>query len=375
MKLAIFGTKKEALYLMKQILFNGMCDLIAFVDNDINKQGKSIEGYPVISCQELVKKYGEEVDTVIIAVRGAYSRLSILHQLKNKGINKIGFFRVSYSDYKKKIIDIEDAIIWIEKTNLPIMPYLECNIVDSCNLKCKGCTHFSNLFDENIFVDYESLLDDLKQISQKVYIAELRLLGGEPLLHPELEKIIESVRKILPFTDINVVTNGLLITKVSENLFDIMRKSDIGFHISRYIPTNHQMENIVRRLEKENVNFFIEDATITQFGKTLDMKGKSNAKKAQEACISLGCRFLRNRKMYKCPFEGLIDIFADIYGYKQIPENRGFDIYDENINWERKLEEYFLRPVEMCKYCAEKCELFDWEIKTKPQKEDWIIES
>ena len=94
MKLAIFGTKDEAVYLMRQIELNNICDILVFVDNDKNKQGKYIGKYPIVSFEKLESLYGKDVDTIIIAARGSYSRLSILHQLKSKNIN----FQVQYEE-------------------------------------------------------------------------------------------------------------------------------------------------------------------------------------------------------------------------------------------------------------------------------------
>ena len=35
------------------------------------------------------------------------------------------------------------------------LKYIEINIVDHCNLKCNGCTHFANISEEKfIFVQY-----------------------------------------------------------------------------------------------------------------------------------------------------------------------------------------------------------------------------
>ena len=253
------------------------------------------------------------------------------------------------------------------------MPYVEYNIVDSCNLKCKGCTHFANLCGDKKTSSYDTFCQDLIQVSKKAYVVQLRLLGGEPLLHPDLNLFVDKAREILPKADISIVTNGLLINKVSKELFYSMRKNNVGFYISRYIPTDGRIEKIINILEEENVDYFIEKDVIKEFGKSLDMKGTSNTQKAQKACISLGCRFLRNGRLYKCPFEGLIDIFADFYEYKNIPLIRGYDIYDGNIDWGKKLDELFYYPVEMCKYCAEKCEIFTWKVEANPKKEDWIV--
>ena len=63
---------------------------------------------------------------------------------------------------------------------LPFLNYLETNVVDHCNLNCKECAHFSNIYDNNYvnLVDYQH---DIKLISQKFNVCYFRILGGEPL--------------------------------------------------------------------------------------------------------------------------------------------------------------------------------------------------
>lgn len=77
-------------------------------------------------------------------------------------------------------------VIWLNEINKPVIPYLETHIMDSCNLNCKGCTHFPNLFDKHSKVLFKQLENDIKQVAQKSHV--LRLLGGEPLLNIERYK-------------------------------------------------------------------------------------------------------------------------------------------------------------------------------------------
>lgn len=373
MNFAVFGTKKEALYLAEEIKKHSLGRIEAFVDNDYTKQNTIINKITVISVEQLQEVYGIKIDAVIVAVRGSNSRLAILNQLKGKNILDVGLFKFSYCDYKKEIENLDDCIVWTNKISKPILPYVECNIVDSCNLKCKACSHYSNLCEDNVFTDYEEFCSDLEQLSEKVYVNQLRLLGGEPLLHPDLKKILIESRNILPYADISVVTNGLLIPKIENELFEIMRSNNIGFHISRYIPTNKILNNLIDILDKENVDYLIEGEVVSNFVKSLNIQGDSNPEKALQVCIESGCRFLRKGRIYKCPNEGLIEIFSSKYEYKNTPEKRGVDIYDGNIDWQEQLNEYLYKPIEMCRYCAEKLETIHWEVQTKPQKQDWIV--
>lgn len=380
MRIAVFGAKAEAVYLMDQIEQNSFLTGVCFVDNNSQLWGTHLHSKKVVSFSQLINYYPENIDAVIVAVRGSHSRASIIYQLLEKGISKIGLFKFSYYDYQKKVFFNEiyesDSVVWLDKINKPVLPYLETNVMDSCNLNCKGCTHFSNLFEENSRVEYKQFLNDLTQVAKKSFVVQLRLLGGEPLLNTQLYKFVEASRKILPRADIEVVTNALLIPKQDALLFKIMRSNDVGFLISKYKPTMRNKSVIEEILKKHQVDYYFERDIIYEFGRTLSMKGNSNTDLSQQACISRGCRFLRNGRLYKCPFEGLIDKFAEVYGYDKIlEEERGFDIYDENIDWGDRIKQYFDLPVPMCKYCSEKCEMFQWEVKGNPAKEDWLVKN
>ncbi len=379
MDIAIFGSKSEAVYLKNQLERSAEHSVVFFTDNNRKLWEHEVAGKKVISPAQMIQFYKNEIDAVIVAVRGTHSRLCIIQQLKEAGIEKVGVFKFSAHDFNKDITIDHDGnseyVVWLDQIHKPILPYLEVNVVDGCNLKCKGCTHFSNLFESVGEIEYQCFVRDLAQVASKSYVIQLRLLGGEPLLHSDLYQIIEAARKILPDADIDVVTNGLLIPRQSIQLFDSMYKNRVGFLISKYKPTLQIRSKIEEILQKNKIDYFFEREDIREFGKTLSMKANNNTELSQKVCLSRGCRFLRRGYLYKCPFEGLIDKFAMAFHYEDILEiERGFNIYDENIDWEKKLDQYLRNSVPLCEYCAEKCEMFQWEIKKVPEKEDWLVE-
>ena len=63
------------------------------------------------------------------------------------------------------------------------MNYLEHHITDHCNLKCRGCSHFSPLAQE-WFESVEDFKKDFSQLASLMPVNIIRLMGGEPLLHP-----------------------------------------------------------------------------------------------------------------------------------------------------------------------------------------------
>lgn len=373
MNVAIFGTKREAKYLSKEIIKGNLANIIVYIDNDVNKQNTKIGETNVVSLSEYKNRYSEQTDLVILAIRGSYSRIAVLNQLANNGIHNVAVFKFSYSDYERNIDELEKAIFNLEYLDKTFMPYLEYNVVDSCNLKCKGCTHFSNLCKDDEYADVDEFKADLIQMAKNVEIGQLRLLGGEPFLHRRLGDFLDIARNVLPDADINIVTNGLLLTRLDDQIYKKINDNKIGIHISRYKPTDKMLDKIEEVLNEKKVDYFVEDMVIEKFAKCLDMRGISNPDNSQKACIALGCRFLNHGRLYKCPFDGLIDIFANYYEYQSVPQNRGIDIYEKDIDWKVLLEQLYQNPIEMCKYCAETKEMFNWQVETRPDKSDWIV--
>ena len=73
----------------------------------------------------------------------------------------------------------------------PYLSYLEFHVADHCNLNCKYCTHYSPLVEKPVFTDYERFEADFRQLKKLIIdIGVIRIVGGEPLLNPELGKYI-----------------------------------------------------------------------------------------------------------------------------------------------------------------------------------------
>lgn len=54
-----------------------------------------------------------------------------------------------------------------------------------CNLRCSGCVHLSP-YSRKHFPSLESFTADLNQLSRGFHAPFIDLLGGEPLLNPEI---------------------------------------------------------------------------------------------------------------------------------------------------------------------------------------------
>lgn len=249
------------------------------------------------------------------------------------------------------------------------IPYLESNIIDGCNLNCKGCTHFAGLFKQEEIYPLENFRRDVRRLSQICDIQRFRLLGGEPLLLKNLDEYIKISRKYLPKTDLWIVTNGVLIPSISQKLLDVIRENNCSIHISTYAPTLRVADKIKEILTLNKIHFQLDENVQDKFYVFLTLHAGNNPEKTRVVCWNDGCRFLRDGKIYKCPIDALKFRLAERFGLKNFPAATGVDIYAQNFS--------LLLPmldgnVEMCNWCAEQRRLIDWQPSNNSRLEDWL---
>lgn len=361
---------------------NNLCDgdgvdikPLAFVDNNSQLHNTLIDDILVISFKELEKRPDLGEITILIAVKNSKNIFQILEQLRHIPVLKVGMVkpRALVSNVPIKIFEENGEIIWsvYDKKIYKVVPRIEVNLIDACNLKCKGCTHFSSIYEENSFYPINEYKKDLYQLRKVGKFLRLRLLGGEPFLLSNLDEYIEIARSIFKESDIEIVTNGLLIPKADEKIISKIKENDISVTISPYRPTIKIKEQIAERLNKNKIWWRFDGKEVLQFSRCLTLESKHNAEISNHECLSAGCTFLRKGRLYKCPFDGLINDFYNYYRLDKKHES-GTNIYqDANILYE-EIVNYALNPVEMCQSCAEIPELIPWSVKSHPSLEDWL---
>ena len=114
---------------------------------------------------------------------------------------------------------------------------LEYNTTHHCNLRCDSCDHLSPFFgpkdvkfDSSIsLVEFNKQLDIL---SRYVCADELLIVGGEPLLRENILEFMKSVRRSNIAKKTVLVTNGFLLHKQNDELFDLVDKITISLYPS-----------------------------------------------------------------------------------------------------------------------------------------------
>lgn len=260
----------------------------------------------------------------------------------------------------------------------PVLPYVEYHVSDYCNLKCKGCGHFSNLVTEKVFPDIEEFKIEIKKLTKRFKnIKHFRLMGGEPFVNPDLRLFLYEVRKGFPYADIRIVSNGLLIPQMNDETAEAIRECGAIIDISQYPPTRDSIGKILAFTQEKNLQIQIGEK-ITLFFKQLNFTTSIDSARVYSKCNSRKCHFLRKGRLYCCGAPILFfenKEFLTLNIKKRDVDNASFDLINGNEDGWQILEK-FLSPFDFCKYCTDS-QWFDWSVSKKNEikKEDWIVEA
>lgn len=274
-------------------------------------------------------------------------------------------------DLYKLTID-KMAEIEARKTPKAMLDY-EVQLVEHCNLNCKYCAHFCPVAPES-FLDVNEYEKDCKRLSELFdkEVNFIRLMGGEPLLHPKIADFCYITRKYFPNGIIDLDTNGILILSMKNTFWKALRENNINLTVTRY-PLKLDVQKIKEKCEKENVKFrfFFEEPVKTFNLLPLDLEGRQQPEKNFYKCyLANSCHTLKNGKMYTCSTVPHVLHFINHFKCDlHICENDGIDIY--KVKSKEEILDFLAKPIPFCRYCnIDKRQTRKWETSDK-KIEEW----
>lgn len=240
--------------------------------------------------------------------------------------------------------------------------YCEVAIVEHCNLNCIGCASFGCIAEKH-FLNIEEFAREIGRLSElsggKIEI--LNILGGEPLLHPQIMDFLHVARKCFPLgisntlNEVNIVTNGILLTQMSEEFWKTCHDENIQISITRY-PIHIDMNAIHALADKYNValGYWSGDTLKTMWKRPFDLDGKQDAAKSFRMCtVANRCAALQDGKIYACPTCAHSRHFNKKFGtHLEVSEHDYIDLFKaQSID---EVYDFMCRPVPFCRYCKTK---------------------
>ena len=376
MKLLVFGTEEQA-YIRS--VFERHVDreieIVAYIDSENTGECEAWPSIPQID--RLAAEYSDSIDGVLLAMGYNHDLERAIGAFRSVGITNL--FAPTLYACQKKLDFLENGkmdpkqIVEIGKY-WPYLVHLETHVVDYCNLNCKGCNNFSSLVKGKRCASPEQFEKDMARLSQLFGgIGRIFLLGGEPLLNPELTGcFMEIARRYFPLSEIRLLTNGLLVSSMKKEFWEIVKKNDVVLQHTNYPTKKNYAENLPRILEEASVKHIL-NGEVVLFGFRWTEYPFEDPARSNNRCLSAGCHYLRDGRMSKCPDALTVKDFDSKF-QTNIYQGDELDIYQE-IGGEEILKA-LSEPVKMCSFCAPHREVTEpWEqVSSRPRKEDWLIE-
>jgi hypothetical protein len=252
---------------------------------------------------------------------------------------------------------------------------LDVHVTDNCNLNCAGCSHFSPCVRGEVHHPVEGICNALSRLAEIIPdIKGLWLLGGEPLLHPELDKIAAVTRNAYPHASIAVITNGILVPHMPPELIRTLKENNVSVSISLYPALRGKTDAWVAFLRRHGLVWSI--TAYERFERRFTSKPMFD--KARQFAKCGHCAALRGSRLGWCVLALFADYYNAYFGEKLLPADKGVDIFDHASG--ASLMAALQKPLDLCARCVSRdtggmfCE--EWRTVSAnggPRLEDWLI--
>lgn len=186
---------------------------------------------------------------------------------------------------------------------------LEYHIVDHCNLNCANCCSFSPILPKWM-CDVDQFRNDLETIKTALRPEFLKIVGGEPLLHPRIVDLLRVARETGVADRVSITTNGHLIKRMPEEAWSLFEMLTVSIY--PFPQLSKETLFYIRQKAKENkisVSWKTQDKFVV-----LNRETKSDyetAKSVYAKCwIHHRCNSVKNGKFYSCTRPQYIQKFA-----------------------------------------------------------------
>lgn len=186
---------------------------------------------------------------------------------------------------------------------------LEYHVTDHCNLRCDHCCSYSPIL-KKWFADPDVFTADLLAVRRVVRPEFLKIVGGEPLLHPELERLLAVAHELQVGARVQLTTNGLLLRRLSPRSWDSIQMLSVSLYPEPALP-----KDLIRYIARQAARRNIEVSWKTQDKFTcLDRESLATAEETRDiyadCWIRHRCHSIRNGRFYSCTRPQYIQTFA-----------------------------------------------------------------
>jgi organic radical activating enzyme len=176
---------------------------------------------------------------------------------------------------------------------------IELHVVEHCNLRCAQCCNVSPYLSERLMTvsEVRTTCDRLRDV---VRPDVLKIMGGEPLLHPDIGGLLRAIRESRVAPRIRLFTNGLLLRTLDDASFAALDEITVSSYASAPVKPEllAETEERARRFDVV-LNVKVVDAFSTVLSRIT--RTQEEIKATYDACwLRHRCLVVRDGVFYKC---------------------------------------------------------------------------
>lgn len=237
---------------------------------------------------DLIKNIKEDMYKTIHDDRCKFFLGEGLKCVTGRNYNEKSIGRI-YRSYKKKIT----------------MPWIDIRITNACTLKCVHCTEWNPYLPDKDSFEADSVIKDIRCLTEYVdYIFGISLIGGEPFVNQNIDKILEYCLKNKKIGYIVITTNGTLMP--NEKTLMLLKNKKVKTIFSRYDDSkNDNYFKLLDFLIKNECNYYVYNSCqrFYDLGMPNPLKKESSivTTNKYKNCWLRHCCHLAKGNLYRCP--------------------------------------------------------------------------
>jgi GTP 3',8-cyclase len=181
--------------------------------------------------------------------------------------------------------------------------HLELIVADHCNIACRSCNHASPIMNR-WFADPEVVRRDFSILARIYRPRFVKVLGGEPLLHKSLAAVIQAARSTGISGHFLLVTNGTLLTRMSDAVWDAIDELEVSCYPGAE-PPGETLSQAREKARQSQVKLKL--TRYEHFRDTISAVGTQNRVLVEQIYSTCkianvwGCHAVREGAFFKCP--------------------------------------------------------------------------
>jgi MoaA/NifB/PqqE/SkfB family radical SAM enzyme len=232
---------------------------------------------------------------------------------------------------------------------------VEYSVAYHCNLKCAHCSHMAPFIDRKL-PPLESFAADVTRLGEALHARDIRLVGGEPLLNPEIVDFLKIARASGIADTVMVTTNGLLLNSMKDEFWE-----NVDFiWLSQYpgaSPKDRMLERFREKARETNTRFDVDPTLFFRTTITTDAHPQDwTTRMIYRTCESahrFHCHMIHEGRLFKCACPPFMPEYLARMGRNGYDSDvDAFHIHEaENLFEELKAYLFSDQPLEACRNC------------------------